>query len=144
MHTALRSLRRAVPASQLLGRRAFVAAAVALAACGGGDDDGPTGNARGLTGTYNVASVQGQSATSVGLTGSFVIQSGNRWTMNVSDNTGAVADNGTYSGEGGTLRFSSEKFRDAFNGSIEDNNGRLTVRYDFGGRTGPATLVFTR
>ncbi len=144
MHTALRSLRRAVPASQLLGRRAFVAAAVALAACGGGDDDGPTGNARDLTGTYSVASVQGQSATSVGLSGTFVIQSGNRWTMNVSDNTGAVADNGTYSGNGGTLNFSSAKFGDNFNGSVEDNNGRLTVRYDFGGRTGPATLVFTR
>jgi hypothetical protein len=144
MRTPLRSPRTA--ARHRLGRGAALVAFGALAACSdkGGNPTGPSDSARDLTGSYSVSSVAGQSAQSVGLSGSFVIQPGNRWTMSVSDNTGAVNDNGTYSGEAGNLSFTSAKFGDRFGGSAEQSNSRLTVRYDFGGRTGTATLVFTR
>jgi hypothetical protein len=146
MHTLRHAPRHAAP-RRPVARFALAALAAGLAACGGGKD-GPTApsdnGGRDLAGSYGVTSVAGRPAPSVGLTGSFVLQSGNRWTMHVEDATGQIDDNGTYTASGSALTFRSARFGDTFTGTAADDNRQLAVRYDFGGANGVVTVVFNR
>jgi hypothetical protein len=112
-----------------------------LGAC---SDDDPTSPSN-LNGAYSIQSFDGRSASEQGITGEFVLTTGDRWTLFLEGSLDDIPleDEGTYDRNGNNLAFESGIFLDEFTGSVAGRT--LTIHnYDAFGDGDRVAIVFQR